>query len=58
MCGIAGIVSITGAQLPRLDASLDVLSQMVGHRGPDGHGRWVSRAAAPGSPTAASRSSI
>src|SRR6266446_331597 len=43
MCGIAGIVSITGARVPCLDASLDVLSRMVAHRGPDGHGTWASR---------------
>ena len=42
MCGIAGIVSITGAPVPGLDASLAVLSRMVAHRGPDGDGTWIA----------------
>jgi asparagine synthase (glutamine-hydrolysing) len=42
MCGIAGIVSLTGAPVPLLDASLEVLSRMVGHRGPDGRGAWAA----------------
>jgi asparagine synthase (glutamine-hydrolysing) len=42
MCGIAGIVSITGAPIARLDASLTVLSHAIAHRGPDGHGTWAS----------------
>jgi asparagine synthase (glutamine-hydrolysing) len=42
MCGIAGIVSITGAPVPRLDASLAVLSRLVAHRGPDGDGTWIA----------------
>ena len=42
MCGIAGIVSLKGVPLSRLDASLEVLSHMVAHRGPDGRGTWIS----------------
>jgi asparagine synthase (glutamine-hydrolysing) len=42
MCGIAGIVSLTGAPVPLLDASLEVLSRMVAHRGPDGRGAWAA----------------
>jgi asparagine synthase (glutamine-hydrolysing) len=42
MCGIGGIVSIDGSPVPRLAASLEVLDGMIAHRGPDGHGTWVS----------------
>jgi asparagine synthase (glutamine-hydrolysing) len=42
MCGIAGIVSLKGAPVPRLEASLAVLSRMVAHRGPDGDGTWIA----------------
>ncbi len=47
MCGIAGIVSLEGTPVPRLDAGLEVLDRMIAHRGPDGRGAWVcpSRAA-------------
>src|SRR5689334_12983446 len=44
MCGIAGIVSITGTPVPRLSASLGVLDRMISHRGPDGEGSWTSAA--------------
>ncbi len=43
MCGIAGIVSINGTPIPALSASLRVLDRLLAHRGPDGHGSWVSR---------------
>ena len=42
MCGIAGIVSLDGTPVPRLDAALHVLDRMIAHRGPDGHGAWSS----------------
>jgi asparagine synthase (glutamine-hydrolysing) len=42
MCGIAGIVSLTGSPVPLLDASLEVLSRMIAHRGPDGRGAWTA----------------
>jgi len=47
MCGIAGIVSLDGTPVPRLEAGLEVLDRMIAHRGPDGRGAWVcpSRAA-------------
>jgi asparagine synthase (glutamine-hydrolysing) len=48
MCGIAGIASIDGTPVPRLDGSLAVLSHLVAHRGPDGHGTWTSRSRAAG----------
>ncbi len=40
MCGIAGIVTLDGTPVPRLDASLSVLDRLISHRGPDGHGAW------------------
>jgi asparagine synthase (glutamine-hydrolysing) len=42
MCGIGGIVSLTGDPVPRLNAWLAVLSRMVAHRGPDGDGAWIT----------------
>lgn len=42
MCGIAGIVSLTGSSVPLLDPSLEVLSRMIAHRGPDGRGSWTA----------------
>src|SRR6266581_2771394 len=41
MCGIAGIVSLDGAPVPHLAASLQVLDRLIAHRGPDGHGIWT-----------------
>jgi asparagine synthase (glutamine-hydrolysing) len=43
MCGIAGIASIDGTPVPRIDAALSVLDRLIAHRGPDGHGRWSCR---------------
>src|SRR5262245_46040914 len=47
MCGIAGIVSLDGMAVPRLDSALHVLDRLIAHRGPDGQGSWTgpSRAA-------------
>ncbi len=42
MCGIAGVISITGMPVSGLDGSLEVLSRMVAHRGPDGDGTWIA----------------
>jgi asparagine synthase (glutamine-hydrolysing) len=42
MCGIAGVISITGMPVCGLDGSLEVLSRMVAHRGPDGDGTWIA----------------
>jgi asparagine synthase (glutamine-hydrolysing) len=42
MCGIAGVVSISGTPIPRLNPSLDLLSRLIAHRGPDGEGAWIS----------------
>ncbi len=42
MCGIAGIVSLTNRPLNNLNQSLEVMSKLLIHRGPDGKGKWVS----------------
>src|SRR4029077_4789805 len=42
MCGIAGVVSISGMPIPRLSASLELLSRLIAHRGPDGEGAWIA----------------
>jgi asparagine synthase (glutamine-hydrolysing) len=40
MCGIAGFVSLSGLPLAYGTASLDAMGALIGHRGPDGFGRW------------------
>lgn len=41
MCGIAGAISLTGVQVPDLEARLRRMSDLLSHRGPDGQGMWV-----------------
>lgn len=41
MCGIAGAISLTGGQIPDLEARLRRMSDLLSHRGPDGQGIWV-----------------
>src|SRR5580658_10793679 len=40
MCGIAGIVELRGGQVD--SASLQRLTDLLAHRGPDGAGSWFS----------------
>jgi len=42
MCGIAGFVSLTRARIVRGQRALDAMSGLTAHRGPDGHGTWIS----------------
>lgn len=42
MCGIAGIVDLSGAPVARLERKLAVMSDLLAHRGPDGHGVWCA----------------
>jgi len=42
MCGIAGAVSLTRTPVRNLDCALSVMSELIAHRGPDGHGFWLS----------------
>jgi asparagine synthase (glutamine-hydrolysing) len=40
MCGIAGAVAMTRTPVRALHRALRVMSELVAHRGPDGHGFW------------------
>ena len=40
MCGIVGATSLRREAIPRLPGVLGAMSQLVAHRGPDGHGSW------------------
>jgi len=42
MCGIAGAVSLNGQPIAQLEGKLAAMSQLIEHRGPDGHGSWSS----------------
>lgn len=41
MCGLAGMIGLTGGALPRLPASLAAMNRLIAHRGPDGSGTWT-----------------
>jgi asparagine synthase (glutamine-hydrolysing) len=41
MCGIAGIISLTGSPVPDLERRLEVMNDLIGHRGPDDAGIWT-----------------
>ena len=42
MCGIAGAISLSRQVVPRLDRLLATMGHLIAHRGPDGHGFWLS----------------
>ena len=42
MCGIAGVVDLRRRKVPGLDRTLEVMGQLIAHRGPDGAGTWSS----------------
>lgn len=42
MCGIAGFISLSGSLVVNGQRALDVMSGLIAHRGPDGHGTWIS----------------
>ena len=42
MCGIAGFVSLSGVAVANPSRLLDVMGELISHRGPDGHGTWVN----------------
>jgi asparagine synthase (glutamine-hydrolysing) len=48
MCGIAGIVNLSGSPEPRLVHKLSVMSRLIAHRGPDGVGTWSTENASAG----------
>src|SRR2546422_10318044 len=41
MCGIAGAISLTRQEIPKLRARLSLMNELQKHRGPDGEGIWV-----------------
>jgi asparagine synthase (glutamine-hydrolysing) len=41
MCGIAGIISLTGAPVANLERKLEVMNDLIAHRGPDDAGIWT-----------------
>src|SRR3954447_9448560 len=41
MCGIAGIISLTGAPVPDLGRRLEVMNALIAHRGPDDADVWT-----------------
>ncbi|UVT16842.1 MAG: asparagine synthase (glutamine-hydrolyzing) [Nitrospira sp.] len=41
MCGIAGILSLESERIDNLRRSLEVMSKLQRHRGPDGEGTWL-----------------
>lgn len=40
MCGIAGALSLSTAEIPNLGRRLSVMNELLRHRGPDGVGSW------------------
>jgi asparagine synthase (glutamine-hydrolysing) len=48
MCGIAGVMSLTGSPVPDLDIILRRQAGLIAHRGPDGEGFWRSHKATVG----------
>ncbi len=40
MCGIAGIIALSGQPIPNLERRLEVMNHLQRHRGPDGQGIW------------------
>ena len=41
MCGIAAVLNLSQAALPRLDAAIATMNELQRHRGPDGEGAWL-----------------
>lgn len=41
MCGIGGVLSLTGEPVPGLRRRLELLNALQRHRGPDGEGIWI-----------------
>jgi asparagine synthase (glutamine-hydrolysing) len=40
MCGIAGALSLSTAEIPNLERRIEVMNDLLRHRGPDGEGTW------------------
>ena len=48
MCGIAGIVDVTGRPVAELRPRLALMSRLLAHRGPDGDGLWTANSGCAG----------
>ncbi|HEY8584403.1 MAG TPA: asparagine synthase (glutamine-hydrolyzing), partial [Capillimicrobium sp.] len=40
MCGIAGAIHLRAERVPDLERRLEVMGELIAHRGPDDHGTW------------------
>jgi asparagine synthase (glutamine-hydrolysing) len=43
MCGICGAISLRGEPIPDLSARLEVMNDLIAHRGPDDAGIWAHK---------------
>ncbi len=41
MCGIAGIINLSGNEINNISVCLTALDKLIAHRGPDDNGTWV-----------------
>src|SRR3954451_8195646 len=41
MCGICGAIDLNGNPIPDLERKLEVMSDLIAHRGPDDDGIWI-----------------
>jgi asparagine synthase (glutamine-hydrolysing) len=48
MCGIAGVFDLRGRKIERLERRLEVMAELIAHRGPDGQGVWTAGSGAVG----------
>ncbi len=48
MCGIAGILDLSLRKIERLPRRLEVMAELMAHRGPDGQGVWMATSGAVG----------
>jgi asparagine synthase (glutamine-hydrolysing) len=48
MCGIAGLVALDRRRVPALGLQLDVMNELLAHRGPDDEGTWEAADGAAG----------
>jgi asparagine synthase (glutamine-hydrolysing) len=40
MCGIAGVLNLSSAEIPNLSGRIGAMNHLLEHRGPDGEGAW------------------
>lgn len=42
MCGVAGVISLSGSRIAGLHARLERMAELIAHRGPDDRGFWAT----------------